>query len=349
MAQTIECLQWASLTQAINEIKSPNQFIKKLLFGDHQPQATENIEFGVFTGDREVAPFVERDGEAIPVSGYGEVFQTVSPPNIRIKRPVKPSTLLFNRHPGEVIFIESQDQLVSAAERHVARDVKRLADLITNAEEYLCALALRGVISYTAADEANFTITLPKPSGNNVTLSLFWDGGSEDPAADFATAKKLISDEVGLQPTDCIMGSEAMDAFMASDAVKAILDQRNIQAGQLSLEEQFRDDGAIYLGRFCGVKCWGYPRTVKVAGVATDLIRAKYVEFVCATAAAENVLYYGAIPDLDAFEGRLFVAERFSKSWMQQDPSVMQMLAHSRPLPIPRRPGSMVSMKVVSG
>ena len=349
MAQTIECLQWASLTKAINEIKSPNQFIKKLLFEDHQPQATENIEFGVFTGDREVAPFVERDGEAIPVSGYGEVFQTVSPPNIRIKRPVKPSTLLFNRHPGEVIFIESQDQLVSAAERHVARDVKRLADLITNAEEYLCALALRGVISYTAADEANFTITLPKPSGNNVTLSLFWDGGSEDPAADFATAKKLISDEVGLQPTDCIMGSEAMDAFMASDAVKAILDQRNIQAGQLSLEEQFRDDGAIYLGRFCGVKCWGYPRTVKVAGVATDLIRAKYVEFVCATAAAENVLYYGAIPDLDAFEGRLFVAERFSKSWMQQDPSVMQMLAHSRPLPIPRRPGSMVSMKVVSG
>ncbi len=349
MAQTIECLQWSSLTQAINEIKSPNQFLKKLLFSDHQPQPTEHIEFGIFTGDREVAPFVERDGEAIPVSGYGEVFQTVSPPNIRIKRPVKPSTLLFNRAPGEVIFIQNQNDVVSAAERHIARDVKRLADLVTNAEEYLCALAIRGVISYTAADEANFTITIPKPSGNNVTLTLFWDGGSEEPVADFTAAKKLISDEVGLQPTHCIMGSEAMDAFLASDAVKAVLDIRNVAAGSLNLEAQFQDDGAIYLGRFCGVQCWGYPRTVKVAGVATDLIRAKYVEFVCATPAAENVLYYGAIPDLAAFEGRLFVAERFSKSWQQEDPSVMQMLVHSRPLPIPRRPGSMVSMKVVSG
>lgn len=349
MAQTIEVLSWASLTAAINEIKSPNQFIRRLVFGAHETQPTETIEFGVFTGDREVAPFVERDGEAIPVSGYGEVFQTVSPPNIRIKRPVKPSELLFNRRPGTVIFAQSADQIVSAAEAHVARDVKRLADLVTNAEEYLCCLALRGVISYVAADEANFTITIPKPAGNNVTLSTFWDDLANDPAADFKTAKSLIANEVGLGVTDCVMGSEAAAAFLASDTVKGLLDNRNISAGTITLTEQYRDDGSLFLGTFCGVRCWEYARTVKVGGVATDLIRPKYAEFLAITPAAENVLYYGAIPDLDAFEGRLFQSERFSKSWMQPDPSVMQMLVHSRPLPIPRRPGSMVSMKVVSG
>lgn len=348
MAQTIECLQWASLTQAVNEIKSPQQFLKRLVFGTHDTQPTEHIEFGLFTGDREVAPFVERDGEAIPVSGYGEVFQTVSPPNIRIKRPVKASELLFGRRPGTVIFAGAGD-IVSAAEAHVARDVKRLADLVTNAEEYLCALAIQGVISYTAADEANFTITIPKPSGNNVTLTTFWDDTGGTPSVDFLLAKQLVSDEVGLGVTHCIMGSEAGAAFLANDEVKALMDINNVSAGALTLQEQFNDDGAIFLGVFCGIQCWMYPRTVKVKGVATSLIRAKYAEFLAITPAAENTLYYGAIPDLDAFEGRLFQAERFSKSWTMPDPSVMQMLVHSRPLPIPRRPGSMASFKVVSG
>lgn len=348
MAQTIECLSWSSLTQAVNEIKSPNQFIKRLVFTNHDPQPTEQIEFGLFTGDREVAPFVERDGEAIPVSGYGEVFQTVSAPNIRIKRPVKPSELLFNRRPGTVIFPGS-GEIVSAAEAHVARDAKRLADLVTNAEEYLCCLALRGVISYTAADESNFTITIPKPAGNTVILSTFWSDPTGTPSVDFLTAKKLVSDEVGLGITHCILGSEALSAFLGNDEVKALMDINNVSAGALTLMEQFNQDGAIFVGVFCGVQVWGYPRTVKVGGVATDLIRAKYAEFLSVTPAAENTLYYGAIPDMEAFEGRLFQAERFAKSWMIPDPSSMQMLLHSRPLPIPRRPGSMVSMKVVSG
>jgi hypothetical protein len=60
-------------------------------------------------------------------------------------------------------------------------------------------------------------------------------------------------------------------------------------------------------------------------------------------------MYYGAIPDLKALQGRLFRGKRFSKSWEQEDPSVMWQLLHSRPLPVTRRPDSMVSMKVVSG
>jgi len=65
--------------------------------------------------------------------------------------------------------------------------------------------------------------------------------------------------------------------------------------------------------------------------------------------AAENVMYYGAIPDFDALQGRAWVGRRFGKSWMDKDPSAQIALVHSRPLPVPRRPGSMVSMKVVSG
>lgn len=346
--ETIELLHWSSLTPAVNEIKSPNDFLKRLVFGLHDPQPTELIEIGVFVGDREVAPFVERDGEAIPVSGYGEVFQTVSAPNIRIKRNIRPSELMKRRRPATTIF-QTGDGIMSAAERYVAQQTQRLADLITNAEEYLCALAIRGQIAYVSADEANFTITIPKPAGNTIVLTDFWDTVAGNPSVDVMTAKQVVSDEVGLGVTHAILGSEAMLAFMGNANVRAELDNRRLDSGALTLRSQFQDTGAIFLGDYAGVEWWGYPRKVKVGGSDVDLIRPKYAEFLSVTPAAENTLYYGAICDLDAFDGDEMQTERFAKSWTQPDPSVRQILATSRPLPIPRRPGSMVSMKVVSG
>lgn len=347
--ETIELLHFSSLTPTINETKSPNDFLKRLVFGLHDPQPTELIEIGVFVGDREVAPFVERDGEAIPVSGYGEVFYTVSAPNIRIKRGIRPSELLRRRTPGATIFQQGMEGIMSSAERYIAQQTQRLADLISNAEEYLCALAIRGTISYVSADEANFTITIPKPSGNNITLTTFWDDMAGNPAVDTFTAKQVVSDEVGLGVTHALLGSEATTAFLANEQVRKDLDTRRLDSGSITLRGQYNDTGAIFLGDYCGIEWWSYPRKVKVGGVAVDLIRPKYAEFLSVTPAAENTLYYGAISDLDALDGQELQTERFAKSWKQPDPSVLQMLATSRPLPIPRRPGSMVSMKVVSG
>ena len=82
---------------------------------------------------------------------------------------------------------------------------------------------------------------------------------------------------------------------------------------------------------------------------ARDDFGPKYAEFVTATPAAEMIEYFGAIPDMKALQGRLYVAQRFSKAWEVEDPSSIMNLTHSRPLPVARRPDSTVSMKVVSG
>lgn len=116
--------------------------------------------------------------------------------------------------------------------------------------------------------------------------------------------------------------------------------------GMITLQNQFRRDGAILLGMFAGLNVWIYPRSVTVNGTAQPLIRSDYAEFVCADPAAENVIYYGPIDDDDAMEGQSFVTERFSKSWKTPDPSQRFMLLHTRPLPCSRRPGSLVSMMV---
>lgn len=353
MPPTITELKWSSLTPAINEMKSPNMFVKRLLFSRHQTLSTEDIELSLLTKGREAAPFIRKNGEALLVDGHGEAFQTVQAPNIRIKRPFTPSELLFNRRPGTVIFTPSAGAQVSAIQQHIARDMQVMADLITNAEEYLCCMALQGTITYTVAPNETFTITYPKPAGNNLTLTTFWD--DPDPTLpnledNFHTPKKILSDAVGLGVSDVLLGEEASLHFRNVVKVQGNLGQGpKFDTGEIDFTQQFTDDGAIFLGRFCGIRVWEYSRTVEVAGVSTPLIRPKYAEFVTTSPAAEQVLYYGAIPDMDALEGRLFQGERFSKSWLQKDPSQMIALAHSRPLPVPRRPGSMVSMKVVSG
>jgi hypothetical protein len=347
-AETIELLHWSSLTPAVNEIKSPNKFLRDLLFSSVEEKQTEKIELSVWTGAREIAPFVKKNGEAVMVDGYGEKFHQVEAPNIRIKRVIHPHQLISERRPGTVIFPSRQEQ-ASAMDTYVAMQAQRLSDLATNAEEYLCALAIQGTITYSVDEQEFFTITYPKPAGNNVTLTTFWDDADStlpELEKDFHTAKKLISDEVGLVPTDCILGQAATLAFLKVVKTQQLLNMLHLDAGSITLQNQFREDGAILLGVFSGIRIWSYPRQVSVNGTLTDLVRSKYAEFVCALPAAQNVLYYGAIADDDALEGGTFVTRRFAKSWKQPDPSQRFMLLHTRPLPCPRRPGSIVSMQV---
>lgn len=345
-------LKWQTMTAAVNEIKSPNRFLKRLLFGNTRPVNTEDIEIDVLTKAREIAPFIRKNGEGIMVEGHGHIFQNVQSPNIRIKRPFTPSELLFGRQPGTVIFIGSGSEQVNAIQAHINRDLQVMADLVTNAEEFLASQAIQGVISYSVADQEVFTITFPKPAGNNITLTTFWDDADPtlpEPEIDFLTAKRVIADEVGLAPTDVILGQEASEAFLRLAKKQELLDRRNLDAGTVTFSERFTSDGVIFLGVFGGLRVWEYSRTASLNGVATNMIRPKFAEFVTANPAADMVEYFGAIPDMKAFQGKLFVAERFSKSWEIEDPSSQMALLHSRPLPVPRRPGAHVSMKVVSG
>lgn len=355
MADSRDVLKWTSLTAMVNELKVPNRFIKGLLFSDEQPKPTEVVEIGVLVGDRMVAPFVRRGAEAIEITPFQEKFYNVSMPNIRIKRRLEASELLFDRHVGHVIFAQESD-VMSGANEHIARNSLRLVQTMDEAEEYLCAQALRGSITYTVNGEEAFSVTYPRSASHAVTLSNFWDGMSADVELDFRTALQLVADDAGLSVTHAIMGAEATNSFLKDSRVLAQLDNRRVTAGGLDLNRGVEQSGAIYLGVYRGVSCWSYTRKTQVpsaAGLKTltsfDLIRPKYVEFVTADPAAENVMYYGAISDIDALEGRAIQAKRFSKSWKQPDPSVMWQLAHTRPLPVLRRPDSTVSMKVISG
>lgn len=346
MPTTDTFLSWASLTRAINEIKSPSSFLTRLMFGRVETLETETLELSVISGAREIAPFVRRDSDAILVGGYDEKFVTVTMPNIRIKRAMQASNLLYTRRPGSSIFITSGKQRSSIA-AYVAREQRRLFDLIANSIEYLTSLVLTGTVSYSVADEEVFTVTFPRDAGNTVLLGAGdrWSESTSSPITDFHNAKQQLSNTVGLQPTICVMSPESSAEFLKHAEVLDQLDRRNVEVGRITRNSMFGEDGAIFLGIFSGIPCWEYNRSIDVNGSSTALIRAKYAEFICTQPAAEMTLYYGSIPDMEAIQDRQYIGRIFSKSWIQPDPSVRFHLAHTRPLPVTRRPDAIYSLQ----
>lgn len=352
-------LKWKAMTRTVNQIKPANQFLRRLLYSsDVVELEVEDIELSTITAGREIAPFVESGSEAIMVGGTQHSFSTVKAPNIRIKRPMTPSQLLFGRQPGTPVHLQPGQTQRSAVRAHIARDLRHMSNMVDNAEEYLVAMALQGVISYSVNDEAVFTITIPRSSANNVTLSIFWDvgDGTARPLQDIHAVKEIMAEgptSEGLVPTDAICGTEAAAALLEmveAGHIKMLgLEGQNVTAGAMTFVSQFNSDGVIYLGMLGGVRFWQYGRTASLRGTTVNMIRPKYVEFISTSPNSARTLYYAAIPDLQIFRGGRLRGRRLSKSWMTEDPAQLLALLASRPLPWPGKPNATVSVKVVSG
>jgi len=348
----IQELEWTYLTTLVNEVKPVQSFLMELLFSNHQTMPNDLLEIGTLRGDRSIAPFSAKDAEGIMVEGLNSDAFTLRPPQIRIKKPFTPTPLFFEREFGDVIHLQGGDSQVSKVAQHIARDSQRMVDLVRNAEEYLASQALTGTISYVNEnDGAAFTVSYAKSAENTVTLTGadLWDASTSNPSIDAHRAKRRLADAVGLIPTDAICGELAAEAFLKNANVKSDLDNRKLVSGDVDITTQFNEQGVIYLGNYAGIRWWEYSRQLNVPGTGlVDLIRPKFVEFVSTSPAADMVTYYGAIRDMEAFEGNMLQSERFSKSWIEPDPSVRMQLIESHPLPCLRRPDAVYSLQVLA-
>lgn len=354
---------WSVLTAFVNEIREPNTAIRDLLFSDEETLTVETIEIQTVSKSREMAPFVRKNGEALMVGGYTTAVGTVQAPNIRLKKPYVPSDV-FLRRTGlgslQVYANQNANQPLQDFEAHIQRELSIINGMIDNSEEWMCCQALQGSIAYSVNEQEVFTITYPKPAANNITLSdsgnqKFWDNADPTvtrPLSNFLMAKRVAA-EYGVTLTDAILGSEASSNLfniIEKGAMPTLANVNQVTAGSATLIEDFQAKGILYLGNLGGLRCWEYARTVLLNGVSQNLIRPKWIEFVSRNSVeCVRSLKFGAIADWTALRGGKLASRRFAKQWEQEDPSNLFNLVHGRPLPMIGRPGTNVSMKVVSG
>ena len=352
MPATDDFLNFISLTELINKVKSPNTFIKRMIFGDHRSYPTENFEVGVKIGGREMAPFIRKGGQAVMVGGYTNKMQMVSPANISIKRPFSPE-VMFVRRPGFDPLYPTSAEMEALGNAQLADDIQSMGDKIANAEEYLCAQALTGVISYSSAEGEEFECDFNRSNSHDVSPTAVWsDQTNSRILNDIAAVQLLHSEDEGLPVTDAICGTLAGAALVNNTLVKQDLafsqTKYNVGAG-LDLTKQWTDEGALFLGELKGVRFWQYSRQVILpTGSAADLVGQKMVHFVSNVPGAEFRLCYGAIAEMAGNRPLLYVGERFSKSDVIVDPPQLIQYARSRPLPVLRKPNATSSMQVLS-
>jgi len=354
MPQLVQELSWQSLTRTINKIKAPSTFLTDLLFSARNTNDTELLEIGKVLGDRRMAPFVRKGAQAFALPGTTTGFRSIEAPNIRVKLPLKPDKLLFGRDPGTPVYID-RDEHVSAVQRKIAREVAYMRSQVDNRVEWMCAQALTSKISYVAADDLHaeaFEFDYVRDAAFTVALGAGdrWNEATADIAGDVRAAADAVMEETGVNITDAICGKDAAEAFLNNDKVQAIVERRRPEEGSpLMLFGRPAPNGARWLGTIHGVNWWVYPRKIKDAdGTEVTLIDDKKVFFVSQEAGAQFSLEFGAIPDMTAFEGGSLEAEIFTKSWVEEDPSVVQMLAHSRPFPLMGQPEAVYELQVLA-
>lgn len=343
-------LGWAYQTGFVNRVKTPSSFLTRLVFGGRElALPTESAELSFRDGERLLAPMVEVNAEAIPVGGRSTTFANISCPNIRIKRPMEAYNVFLRRQPATGMFISGGGAVARARTRAIAEDALYMVEMVENRLEWMVSKLVTGntsgsmVLEYQVEDKANWKVTIPRSTDMTRTLSStdVWGGATADLKNDFLTVKRAFSKHVNRSATVCIMDSLAADEFIADPTVQSLLDKQNIDAGNLALQSQFNQEGAIYHGRFMGIPCWEYSREfVNDAGSAEGFMPDNTAVFLAGGALRDSRVLYGAIPDHDAFDQGLFVGRRFSKSWKEPDPSVYIQLLQTRPLPHIRQPNS---------
>lgn len=346
-------LGWATMSTVQSNILPVSSFLKGLFF--RKPSInleTESAELSYLEGHEKMAPFVEVNSEAIPVEGNSTVFANVSCPNIRIKRTMEAYTAFIRRQPGTGIHVTGSQAVARARNAAIAEDAETMARMIERREEWMVSRFLTGIVSgflrltYSVSERANFTISIPRPATHVAAAAVTWLSSTKI-ELDFHNAK-LVMSKKGLVPTHCILGATAAAYFINNSGVKALLDTKNVSAGDLQLSNQFNESGAIFLGTFCGISVWQYAAEYidDATGTSTPHIGAEQAIFLNATPSNAAQFFYGAIPDHDAFEQGKFVGKRFSKAKKTFDPSTYIQLTHTRPLPMIRKPGSVYVLDV---
>jgi len=331
---------WRVMTEAIVLLPKPPTLLQQLFFSTRRTHTAEHIDFDKVWGERKILPFVSKVAGGTIVQGTKRAMHTVQAPRLRPKMPFRAADLLGSRASGSPIYSVGASNPAQALEKKIALELQHLRNRVDYTIEYYCAQALTGAVIVSQPDvEYHVDYLMPADHKVLLTSGSLWSDDGVDPGEDLQAWADQIIDATGMAPDVAVMGTSAADRFVKNPAIKEELDNRRIEAGNLSPSVQ-----SLYVGTYKGIDIYRY------GGSVTDEY-GNSLSFwnpnrVClGVSSSPCSVEFGLILDLDAeaqVEGEYFV-----KSWTEKDPSVRWVLAESRPLPVPMQPEAFVDAYVL--
>jgi hypothetical protein len=340
-----------TMLAAVNVWRTPSKFISNLFFNKKITEArSKTVTIDIVKNGRNVAPYVSRRDDPTVVNKEGFQSSEYEPPYISIEDITHAEDELQERNPGELIFSGGITPMQRAAER-LTNDLRRLDDMISRREEIQAVQAvLTGTSSIlnAAGNEIVADINFRRNSGNTVTLSTGarWNQGTATIVKNIMDWKRLVSRGSGYGANVLILGTEAMDAFIANTEVKAIFDNLRINPGELdlSIAEQF---GVEAYGTFLGLRVFCYSEQYYDAVTSTvkSILDSKSV--IVGSTLAETDRAYGAISNYKAGVSNA-PTYRFPFSYVSENGKKRSILMESAPLFIPSNVDAFVGATVLS-
>ncbi|MBN2381187.1 major capsid protein [candidate division WOR-3 bacterium] len=335
-----DLLHWRTLTTAINEIPAVGSFLLDHVFKTKVQALAEEIDVDLLVGGKKLAPFVSPVEGGIVVDKLARKMQTVKAPRLRPKKVMAANDLLSVRAPGSALYLGPGGADVYLEQR-VATELADLKNMIVRTTEWMAAQSLLGKLTVNQENIA-FEIDYLLPSEHKPVLTgtdLWSDTANSDPVADILTWKRLISQATGYSPDVAIAGKDAVDALLAHTKVREMLNYRNFQIGEIAVGR------SNYIGRLAGVDIYEYDGIyIDTSGTSQNFI--PDTAFVMIASEGPFRLHYALAYDLD---NQVAVAQPFfAKSWTEADPSLLWLLAESRPLPVPHWPECVVYATVTA-
>lgn len=323
---------------ALEQMKPARTFFLSKFFPSSNVSNSEYIDIDIYKGKRRMAPFVNPrlEGKVVEKRGY-KTF-SYKPPYIKPKMVTTAEDIL-KRTMGQNIYAANMGPNQKAAEE-VGKNLAEMEEMITRREEWMAAQILTTgkvvVVGEGVDDEIDFLMEsthLPTLAG-----AAKWSAPTTaKPIDDLRAWKKIPSQDSGVVPTDVIMGSRALDAFMSCDQVigstggrKGLFDLYRVNIGQIEPREL--PDGVTFVGTITelGLDIWTYDEWyVDEYDNETEKAMMPEDKVLMGSSRARTQRQYGAILDLDATAA----VARFPKSWKENDPSARFIMLQSAPLP----------------
>lgn len=364
-SEVLRVLQWRTLTDTASLMLPVPRFLYDLLVADKvRDHVTQQIDIDVVVGSRRMAPVVRRGAPYRAVNPDTFRQDSLIPPRIAPMMELKAEELYSTRAPGYAPYNPTGREIGNSVLQYIADCQRTLVDMIDRTKEFMLARILFGMDSDTPSDHTatagRFQLTdsdgyvvdvdVNQPSSNRFALtgSDRWVVGSTPQAgapvyAQLLNWMNLARTATGYTPTVLIGSDLAIQSLFANTELRALHDVRRFETGVFS-PKVVPDSatGATYHGKLLNLDIYSYSHQVIPHGQTTAVNLVNRYKVALLSPLADFRLHRAAIPDVEAG----LVLGRFSKTWMQDNPSSMNMSVEERPMPVPHHPGLIVSVQV---
>jgi hypothetical protein len=334
-----------AMTRALEQMKPVRTFLRDTIFNDMENHVSRYVDIDIQKGNRRIAAYVSPKLQGKTVRREGFATNSYKAPYTKEKM-VTEATMWDNRPMGMDMY-EGAMSPAEKAEEQLGKDLGYLEERIVRLEEVQCSEAIQTGKVTVSGEGLDYEIDFGMDPTHLPTLlgTAKWDDFTNSrPLQNMRDWADLIAQDSGLVAGDAILGKTAARNFLSNTNVRALLDNRRINMGQIDPRQL--PDGVRYWGflQELNLDLWEYTEWYydEDAGIEVPMIDPDKV--IMWARGMRATRHYGAIQDLKA--GINFVGSRFAKSWEKEDPSCRMIMVQSAPLCAPHQVDGLVCATV---